>query len=106
MINFDDFTKLDLRIGKIIEADFHPDADKLLLLKVDIGDKQIQLVAGIKEFYTPSELPGKKVVVLTNLEPRKIRGCESEGMVLVAKDEDSLGLIVPEKDIAVASKIS
>jgi len=105
MVNFDDFSKLDLKIGKILEVSMHPDAEKLYLLKVDIGDKTIQLVAGIKPFYEPEQLENKLIVVLTNLESKNIRGVLSEGMILAAQDKDDISLIISDKEIAVGSII-
>ena len=105
MVTFDDFSKLDLRIGKILEIDQHPDAEKLYLLKVDIGEKTIQLVAGIKPFYEPDQLIGKLTVILVNLEPKTIRGVASEGMVLAAGTKDDVSLIISDKNIAAGSKI-
>jgi len=99
MISFDDFKKLEIRIAEIISAEEHPDADKLLLLKINIGDEERNVVAGIKAHYNPDELIGKKVTVITNLEPATIRGQESQAMILVASNDDGLCLIVPEKDI-------
>lgn len=106
MISFDDFTKLDLRIAKIIEAQAHPNADKLCVLKVDIGGEVRQLVAGIKQFYSPDELKDKLIVVLTNLEPKTIRGVESHGMLLAAKSDSDLCLLVPDGELSEGSKIS
>jgi len=105
MVNFDDFSKLELRVGKILEVDPHPDAEKLYLLKVDIGEKVIQMVAGIKPFYTPEQLENKLIVVLTNLEPKNIRGVSSEGMILAAQDKDDVSLIVLDKEVALGSTI-
>ena len=98
MIQFDDFTKLDLKIGTIAEAEKMPKADKLLILKVGMGeDAQRTIVSGIAEHYTPEEIIGKQVVVLTNLEPRKLRGVLSEGMVLMAEDDKGkLSFVSPE----------
>ena len=106
MINFDDFLKLDLKVAKVIEVEEHPNADKLCVLKVDIGGEERQLVAGIKQFYSPDELKDKLIVVLTNLEPKTIRGVESHGMLLAAKSESDLCLVVPQKAIREGSKIS
>ena len=105
MISFDDFKKLDLKIARIKEAKEHPNADKLLVLDLEVGDEQRQVVAGIKNFYRPEDLVDKKVVVITNLEPATIRGVESQGMVLVAKDEEILALLSPDKDIKTGSKV-
>ncbi len=105
MISFDDFKKLDLKIARIKEAKEHPNADKLLVLDLEVGDEQRQVVAGIKNFYRPEGLVDKKVVVITNLEPATIRGVESQGMILVAKDEEILALLSPDKDIKTGSKV-
>jgi methionyl-tRNA synthetase len=93
MITYEDFTKLELRSGKVLEASAHPNADKLLVLKVDLGDKQIQLVAGIRATYTPEAILGKTVVVLVNLEPRALRGVESQGMVLAATTAEGIKVL-------------
>ncbi|MDD5194303.1 MAG: hypothetical protein PHQ96_01345 [Candidatus Omnitrophica bacterium] len=105
MISYDDFSKLDLRIGKIIEVSLHPNADKLYLLKVDIGEKVVQLVAGIRAFYAPEGLIGKLGVILVNLEPREIRGCLSEGMLLAASSPERISVISPLEDVAIGSKV-
>ena len=105
MITFDDFTKLDLRVDKILEVNLHPDAEKLYLLRVDVGEKAIQLVAGIKPFYGADELVGKSVVVLVNLEQKSIRGSISEGMLLAAQGKEDLGVLSVDKDIAPGSTI-
>lgn len=83
-IQIDDFIKLDLRVGTITDSQAHPNADRLLKLQVDLGDHQRQICAGIRQFYEPEALVGKQVVVVTNLAPRKIRGEESNGMLLAA----------------------
>jgi methionyl-tRNA synthetase len=87
-IQFDDFSKLDLRIGKIIAAEKIPKADKLLKLTVDIGIDQRTILSGIAEHFSPEEVTGKEVLVLINLAPRKMRGIDSEGMILMAEDEN------------------
>lgn len=87
LISIDDFDKLDLVVGQILEAKKHPKADKLLVFKVNIGTEIRQIVSGIAKFYTPEELVGKKVVVVKNLAPIKLRGEESCGMLLCASDE-------------------
>ena len=97
-ITFDDFTKLDIRLGTIISAEKVEKADKLLKLTVDTGIDQRTIVSGIAEHYSPDEVIGKTVQVLLNLEPRKIRGIASEGMILMAEDaEGQLSFMVPEK---------
>ncbi|MFH1519797.1 MAG: hypothetical protein ABIE75_04405 [Candidatus Omnitrophota bacterium] len=105
MVSFDDFSKLDLKAGKILEVNIHPDAAKLYLLKVDLGDKIVQVVAGIKPFYSPEQLENKLVVVLANLEPKDVRGVLSEGMVLAAQGKDDLSLVILDKEVSVGSTI-
>lgn len=83
-ITFDDFAKIDLRVGKVIEVAEHPNADKLLVLKVDLGTEQRTICAGIKAYYAPEALLGKNIILVANLEPRKMRGIESQGMLLAA----------------------
>ena len=99
MINFDDFTKLDIRIGEILSATKVPKTSKLLELKVKVGEEVRTVVSGIAEHYSPEELSGKKVSILINLEPRKIKGILSEGMILMAEDaEGKLAMISPDKN--------
>ena len=99
MISFNDFTKMDLKTGTILEAEKMTKTKKLLVLKVDLGHEQRTIVSGIAESYQPKEVVGKKVMVLTNLQPRAIRGVESQGMLLMAEDQDGrLIFISPEDD--------
>jgi len=97
VVTFDDFSKLDLRVGKVLEVTPHPDAEKLYLLKVDVGEKVIQLVAGIKPFYSVDELAGKSIIVLANLEKKDIRGFTSEGMLLAAQGKDDVSVLTVDK---------
>ncbi|MDI6797382.1 MAG: methionine--tRNA ligase [Desulfatibacillaceae bacterium] len=97
-ISFDDFKKLDLRVGLVTDAQAIPKAKKLLLLTVDIGSETRTVVAGISLSYKPEELVGKKVVLLANLAPAKIMGITSQGMVLAAVDEDGARVLTPQKD--------
>ena len=83
-IAYEDFAKLDIRIGTVTEAANHPNADKLLVLKVDLGDQTRQLVAGIRGNYQAEQMVGRQIVVLANLAPRVVRGVESQGMLLAA----------------------
>lgn len=96
-IAFEDFEKLDLVVGKIVEAKKHPKADKLLVFLVDIGTETRQIVSGIAKFYEPSSLVGKKVVVVKNLKPIVLRGVESFGMLLCASNEEALELLNVER---------
>ncbi|MFA7115008.1 MAG: methionine--tRNA ligase subunit beta [Candidatus Omnitrophota bacterium] len=105
MINIEDFAKLDLRVGKILEVFDHPEADRLYVLKVSIGDKDIQILAGIKNYYGKDSLLGKEIIVITNLEPRKIRGLESQGMLLAAKDANGVFVLTPDKEVEPGSRV-
>jgi methionyl-tRNA synthetase len=99
MINFDDFTKLDMRVGTILEAEKMPKTKKLLVLKVDTGLDVRTIVSGIAESFTPEEVVGKKVTVLVNLAPRALRGVESEGMILMTENpEGKLVFLNPDED--------
>lgn len=95
-VSYDDFARLDLRVATILQAERVPKTDKLLHLKVDIGSEQRELVAGIAEHYQPEEVVGKQVLMLVNLEPRKIRGIESRGMILAVHSEGKLQLVIPQ----------
>ncbi len=103
-IPYSDFEKLDIRVGQIMEAEKHPKADKLVVLKVNIGEL-VTVVAGIKPWYDPTELVGKKVVLLANLEPINLRGMESRGMILAAQDAKGVSLLTVDRDVNVGSKI-
>ncbi|MCW4022815.1 MAG: methionine--tRNA ligase subunit beta [Candidatus Bathyarchaeota archaeon] len=105
-ITFNDFTKLDIRIGEVEEAEPVPDSRNLLKLIVDFGSEKRQCVAGLLNYYEPTELVGKKFAFLTNLQRRKLMGIESQCMILAAEDDDgNVALVSPEKDIASGSKI-
>jgi len=102
LITIDDFFKTELRVAEVIHAERVPDADKLLKLQIKVGEEERQIVAGVAEFYTPEEMVGKKIVVVANLKPAKIRGIESNGMLLAAKQGKKLRLVTVEGDEIVA----
>jgi len=105
-IPFDDFMKLELRVGKVEEATLIPESRNLLKLIVDFGSEKRQSVAGLLQYYKPEELVGKKFVFVLNLQRRKLMGIESQCMVLAAEDnEGNVILLSPEKDIAAGSRI-
>jgi len=106
VINFEEFEKVDLRAGKVIEAERVEGSDKLLKLQIDLGEEKRQILAGIGKSYTPEELINKTLIVIINLEPRMLMGFESQGMVLAVKDNNNLSVLVPEKEIMSGSKIS
>lgn len=101
MITFDDFAKLEIRIGKILEAEIVPEADRLLKFKVNIGAETVQIISGIREHYPDaSVLIGKQVPVLVNLEPRMIKGHESKGMILyVVGEGENFTTLEPEHGV-------
>jgi methionyl-tRNA synthetase len=105
MVSFQEFQKLDLRVGEVISAGHVPNADKLYVLNVDIGGKQIQLIAGIRQSYSPEDLKGKRIVVVANLDPANIRGMTSEGMLLAAEHDGNISLVTLDKEIPVGSKV-
>ncbi|WP_173080928.1 methionine--tRNA ligase [Fundidesulfovibrio magnetotacticus] len=106
-IDFEDFQKLDLRVATVLEATPVPKADKLLLVKLDAGDPEPrQVVAGIAEFWKPEDLVGRQVVVVANLKPRKLRGVESQGMILAVKREGGLELLRPSEPVIPGSAVS
>ncbi|MEL6497862.1 MAG: methionine--tRNA ligase subunit beta [Planctomycetota bacterium] len=113
-ISFDEFAKVDLRVATIVEAEPHPDADRLLRLQLDDGSgSPRQICAGVKAFYEPSELVGKQIIIVANLASRKIRGEESRGMLLAASDapkdgggDRSVVLLTPMSEIGTGSIVS
>ncbi|MFH1915390.1 MAG: methionine--tRNA ligase [Pseudomonadota bacterium] len=106
-IEFEDFQKLDLRVGTVVGVEPHPDADRLLLVRVDTGeDAPRQVVAGIAEFFSADDLMGRQVVVVANLKPRKLRKQLSQGMILAVKSGDSLKLLAPSGEVAPGSRVS
>ena len=105
-VSYDDFAKLQFQVGEILSCEAVPKADKLLCSQVKIGSQVRQIVSGIRSTYSPEEMVGKKVMVLVNLKPRKIRGLVSEGMLLCAEDADGkLSLVAPEKEMPAGAEI-
>lgn len=107
IIQYDDFAKIELKIATIVEAKLHPNADKLLVLQIDLGDEKRQICAGIKAHYTPEQLVGKQIVVVKNLAPRPLRGEISHGMLLAATDgaTGSVVLLQPAQPVAPGSGV-
>ncbi|HPM23091.1 MAG TPA: methionine--tRNA ligase subunit beta [Phycisphaerae bacterium] len=108
IIQFDDFLKLDLRVATVLQAEPHPAADKLLVLQVDLGTEQRQIIAGIRGYYEPAALVGKQIIVVANLAPRKMRGLDSNGMLLAATSPDhtQVILLTTERPIAAGARVS
>ncbi|PIR80404.1 MAG: hypothetical protein COU25_00140 [Candidatus Levybacteria bacterium CG10_big_fil_rev_8_21_14_0_10_35_13] len=106
-ITFEDFKKIEIRIGKVVECEKVEDADKLLKLTVDFGPSagsgssriQRQIISGIAQWYSPEDLKGKKLPFIVNLEPRKFRGHESQGMLVAMDTEDKSVLLIPAEDV-------
>lgn len=105
-VTFEEFKKLDLRIGKIVAIENHPKADKLYVIKIDIGGELKQSVAGLKPYLTPEQLINKTVAVVANLQPANLRGMESQVMLLAAAADNEVVLLTTEKPIPTGSKIS
>jgi methionyl-tRNA synthetase len=105
-IAYDDFAKVELRVAKVLAARPHPNADKLMLLQVDVGDAQKQIVAGIRAHYSPEQLVGKRIVIVNNLQPAMLRGETSNGMLLAASsDEKVILLTVDDPECVAGAKI-
>jgi methionine--tRNA ligase beta chain len=104
-VAYEHFAQLDLRVARVLEVREHPNANKLLLLKVKVGDLEKQIVAGIRGHYEPAALVGRLIVVVNNLAPAVIRGEESNGMLLAASDGTSVVLLQPDRQIAEGSKV-
>jgi methionyl-tRNA synthetase len=102
-ISFDDFSKVELKIAKVLDASPIEKSEKLLKLQVDLGSEQRQIVAGLGKTYSPEELVGKSIVVVTNLEPRSLMGEESNGMVLAASDLPVT--LIPDRDVEPGTSI-
>ena len=105
MVSFNEFKLVDLRIAKVLSVEPHPYADRLYVLKVDLGAEQKQLVAGLKGHYQPEQLVGRSVVVVNNLQPATLRGVESQGMLLAAQDGEKVVIVVPDGDVAPGSQV-
>lgn len=106
LITIDDFAKVELKVGKILECEHHPKADRLLVSKIDIGGEVRTIVSGIRKYYSEKDLIGKKVIVVTNLKPVNLRGVESNGMILAASDDENLSVLTVLKDVKEGSKVS
>lgn len=104
-ITIDDFCKVELRVGKVLECEKVEKADKLLKMSIQIGEEVRTIVSGIAMYYEPKEMVGKSVVVVANLKPAKLRGIVSEGMILCASVGEELAIVSPEKLIASGAEV-
>lgn len=112
MINFEEFSKVELKTARVLEAERVDGSNKLLKLKVDLGkeegadvSKTRQILAGIGKSYEPEQLVGKQIIVVANLEPRSLMGFESQGMLLAASDESGISVLIPDRELADGSGI-
>lgn len=106
MISFDDFSKIELKMGTVLEAEEIEGSEKLIKMKVDLGEDQSrQILAGIKQWYNFKDLVGKQLVIVTNLEPKKMLGMESQGMMLAADTEDGPVLLTTLKEVPAGAKV-
>lgn len=105
-IGIEDFTKVELKVGTILSAEKHPKADRLLVEQIDLGEETRQIVSGIAANFIPEDVVGKKVIVVTNLKPVKLRGVESQGMILCASNQDDLDIVTIVKDLPNGTKVS
>lgn len=104
-VPIEEFKKFQLKVAQIESVEPHPNADRLYVLKLKVGEVQKQIVAGIRKHYSEEELKGKKIIIVDNLEPAVIRGVESQGMLLAASNEEMLTLVVPERPIADGAQV-
>ena len=106
MITIEDFKNVDLRTAEVLACDPHPNADRLLVLKIRVGEEERQLVAGIREHYAPEELVGKTIVIVANLQPATLRGVESQGMLLAVRDGEHVRVLSPDGDVQSGLRVS
>ena len=105
MATIEDFRKLEFKVAVIKEVTEHPNADRLYVVTLDVGDKTKQVVAGIRGSYQKEDLIGKQVVLVDNLDPAILRGVESQGMILAASDDQGISVLAPDRDVALGSTV-
>ena len=105
MISFNDFKKVEIKVGEVKEVNDHPNADKLYVLKVDTGEERT-IIAGIKNSYSKEELIGKKIIVVCNLEEKELRGIKSQGMLLAVDEDENTSLLTVDKDVKIGGRVS
>lgn len=111
LVAYEDFAKLDLRIARVVAAAPHPNADRLIVLTLDVAGQQRQIIAGLRQFYEPEAMVGKDIVIVANLAPRKMRGLESQGMLLAASRMEGeapaeVVVLIPERTLPSGSRVS
>jgi len=106
IVSFEEFSRMDLRVGKVLKAESVPQSRNLIKLLIDLGGGESrQGLAGIAQFYSPKDLEGKQVAVITNLQPKRMFGIESNVMILAAEDEKTISILLPDRPVKVGSKI-
>jgi methionine--tRNA ligase beta chain len=105
MITIDQFRELELKVGTVTSAEPHPNADRLVVLRVDLGGEERQIVAGIRAHYAPETLVGRQIVVVANLEPATLRGVQSQGMLLAASSGERVVLVRPDEPVAAGAPV-
>ena len=105
MATYEEFRKIELKIARIKEVNDHPNADKLYIIIVEVGDKTKQIVAGIKNYYKKEDLIGREVILVDNLDQAVIRGVESNGMLLAASDDKGISIITPDREVVAGSLV-
>ena len=105
MATYEEFRSIELKIARIKEVNDHPNADKLYVIIVEVGDKTKQIIAGIKNSYKKEDLIGREVILVDNLDPAVIRGVESNGMLLAASDDKGFSIIAPDREVALGSVV-
>lgn len=106
MITIQDFSEVEMKVGRIVSVENHPDADKLVIIRADVGEETPRtLVAGLKDYYENEDMEGKLVVVVTNLEPAQLRGVKSDGMLLAAQEGDDVVLLTLDREIAPGANV-
>ena len=105
MINYEQFTQTDLRVATILSAERVEGSEKLLRLRVSLGEEERQIIAGIGKKYAPEELTGKQIIIVANLEPRMLMGLESQGMLLAADSPDGPVILMPEREVVASTKV-
>lgn len=105
LIDINQFFNVKLKVAEVLEAERVPDTDKLMKLRITLGSEERTLVAGIAQYYTPDDIIGKQIVVVANLKPAKLRGIESQGMLLAARDDDGLSLVTVEHRVEPGSSV-
>ncbi len=105
IVTFDEFSKMDLRIGRIVKAEPVPTSRNLVKMMIDVGNETRQAVAGMAKHYSPKDLEGKHVTVIVNLQPKSMFGIDSNVMILAAEDEKTVSILVPDRPVKAGSKI-